>query len=91
VPKFRVAPRGPVWEALARETDALAALVRGDEVDLNQLGKRLSVVVTLAASAFDEAELPSVRLACAKKALDPKTRKSELEGFAGRAADPSKS
>jgi hypothetical protein len=88
MPRFRVRTTGDGWESLRRDAEALAAIVRGEEVDLNQLGKLLSAVVGGSFAVFTEAGLASVRLEAAVKALEPKTPRSELERFArGSASD----
>ena len=82
MPKFRVRAEGDVWDELRVDAEKLAARVRAEEIDLNQLGKILSSVVRSSAAAFVKADLPSVRLEAATKALDLKTPKTELERFA---------
>ena len=48
MPKFVVRPEGAAWRALSSELDRAAALVRGSQVNLNELGKSLASVVAAA-------------------------------------------
>lgn len=82
MPRFVVEPRGDTWAALRAAIGALAERVAAEHVDLNGLGKDLGAVVRAARAVFGEAGLPSVRLAAAAKALDPVTKRSQLEAFA---------
>jgi len=84
MPRFVVRAEGPEWEALRAEVASLAALAGGDEVDLNHLARTLGRVVAGVGAAFARAGLPSVRLAAAEKALDLRTKNSELQAFVNR-------
>lgn len=81
MPKFLVRSDGEGWRALTIELDRAAAMVRRDEVNLNELGKSLAAVVGAARQVFVEAGLSSVRMDAAVKALDLRSKKSELERF----------
>ena len=81
MPKFVVRPETEAWRTLGAQLDRAGSLVRGPEVNLNELGKALASIARAALDVFAEAGLPSVRMEAAAKALDLRTKKSELEQF----------
>ena len=82
MPKFVVRSDGEAWRALASELEKASALVRGADVNLNDLAKSLASIAIAVRRVFVDAGLASVRMDAAVKALDLRTKKSELERFA---------
>lgn len=81
MPKFVVRVEGPIWEEVRRSVAALSREVDGESADLNRVGKALASVVGAVAAAFTQAELPSLRMSAAQRALDLKTPRGALEAF----------
>ena len=80
MPKF-VVPRSDAVHTLSRELGVMSALSSSADVNLNELAKALAVVVGATRAVFIAADLPSVRMDAAVKALDLRSKKSELEAF----------
>lgn len=81
MPKFVVRVEGPVWQEVRRSVAELARETEGPTADLNRVGKALAAVVGAVAASFAHAELRSVRMTAAQRALDLKTPRGALEAF----------
>jgi hypothetical protein len=81
MPRFVIPTDGPSPRALHAALERAASDLRGEELNLNDLGKTLHAVMAAARETFRSAGLPSVRLDAAEKALDLRTSKSALERF----------
>ena len=62
----------------------MLATSRSGEVRLDALGKSLAAVTVATRGVFGAAGVPSMRIEAAMKALDLRTKKSELEAFVDR-------
>lgn len=76
-------PGEAVRAALSTSLDRARELVRADTVDGVELGKALAAITSAVRAVYVEAGVPSMRMAAAEKALDLRTKKTELETFVG--------
>lgn len=76
-----VKTEGPAWEALRRASRGLHALSAAETVSLHTLGKAFADVAGAMLAVTAAAGQTSVRYRAVHKALDLRTKKSELTGF----------
>lgn len=72
---------GAALVALREELERMLAMTRADEVPLDELGKSLGAIARAIHGVFVASKTPSMRIDAAVKALDLRTKRSELESF----------
>jgi len=79
----RVVVSGEALVELRGALERMSSMVRAEEVPLDELGKSLAAIAIATRAAFVASRVSSVRMDAVVKALDLRSKKSELEAFVG--------